>query len=397
MTSFTKKLNSAFNKKNLQDTLGTEGMLQKTQQLINQAVTKIENKNNRYVFYCPDLPFPNSMVKIIYQHANAIAKLGFKTVILHDMEGFKPSYLGYIDVNPSITISGLSVENKGSKKISAPSYTFQPFDTVIIPDSYWTQMTNLLALTIPINRVVLCLGYGGLATIEPGNSWNAIKFNQVWTITDEVSKTYEDLYFEPIYSKTGYHLAIDKIKAKSGLKDKRLVVALNCRFKDQAQRLVNIFYRRYPALTGIEFAILKNNNYGDYLNMLRGAKVHVMIDPYQAAPASIMESLLCDTPTVVFGGMNQNMFTDNIPGVTIYEGVRYETEMAGILADTIMQALTNETQVFSTDPLVESISTLFTEEEFDKNVLLAVEKNQAILMAQLNYVTTNNPNTTQEG
>lgn len=385
MTKFSQRLNSAFNKKSLQDTLGEEGLIQKKQEKINQFRNKIESNTNRYIFYCPDLPFPNNMVKIIYQHANAIAKLGHKTVILHDVAGFKPSYLGYIEVNKEIKIVGLS-ESKGKGKVTSPSYTFEPFDTIIIPDSYYTQMTNLQVLNVPVNKVVLCLGYGGLATIAPGSSWAALGFNQVWTISEEIASAYEELYFENLYVKTGYHLDIEKLTAKDSFKEKRMTVALNCRFKDQAQRIINIFYRRNPNLSFVEFGILKNNNYGDYLSILRSSMLHVMVDPYQAVPSAIMESLLLDTPTLVFGGMNQNMFTDNIDGVNIYSDVLYETEMADIIRDHILESLRTPFESLKQKEIVKQISNLFTEEEFDKNIELAVDKNQKVLISLFNQV-----------
>ena len=73
----------------------TEERKERRYEKLNAIFEELGNKKNRYLFYCPDIPFANTMVKTIYEYANILKQAGFNAIVMHEVKPFKPDWLKY--------------------------------------------------------------------------------------------------------------------------------------------------------------------------------------------------------------------------------------------------------------------------------------------------------------
>lgn len=266
---------------------------------LDKIFQQLGDKKNRYLFYCPDIPFPCSLVKIIYEHASYLNAMGFNAIILHEVKGYRPSWLKNEEVTKGAKVIYLS-EKKKDGKYSKPAFVFSPTDTVVIPEGFWTVMTGF-AETKMLHKIVMAFGYGGFATAEPGANWSALGFTDVLCVSEGLKSDYEKLWPNLTYHQVGY--AIDREQFEPlPVKEIMPEIALSCRSREDAQSIINIFYSKYPFLDMFQFKILKKLDTNEYAESLKRSCVMVFVDEKSGHPAPPLEAIACGVPVIsVFG------------------------------------------------------------------------------------------------
>lgn len=283
--------------------------LQRTEELLEG----LSQKRNRFLFYCPDVPHPVGLVYMIYQHAKALQKLGFAAEIIHEVSGYKPNWIFEFEQRyGDIKRHYLTSKTKKTKG----SFKFRPTDTVIVPDAFFSVMQHFHEVQ-QVQKVVLIASYGGMATIEPGVSWQHLGFHDAIGVSDKVIEDYRNLYPGITYHKAGYWID-QQIFAKPNDKEKQPVIAFSCRNREDAQRIINIFYNRYPFLDMFQFDIVKRKTQKQYANCLQNSAILVLCDEKSACPQWPLESLACNTPVIAIGGRGYAQFADH-PDVTLLD------------------------------------------------------------------------------
>jgi len=266
---------------------------------LDKIFTQLGDKKNRYLFYCPDIPFPCSTVKVIYEHASYLNAMGFNAIILHEVKGFRPSWLkkeGLIKDSKVIYLS----EKKKDGRLSKPSFSFSPTDTIIIPEGFWTVMTGF-AETKTLHKVVMAFGYGGFATAEPGANWSALGFTDVLCISEKLKADYEKLWPNLTYHTIGYDIDQNEFMPVER-KEIKPEIALSCRSREDAQSIINIFYSKYPFLDMFQFKVMKKLDTNEYADSLRQSCCMVFLDEKSGHPAPPLEAISCGVPVIsVFG------------------------------------------------------------------------------------------------
>jgi hypothetical protein len=256
------------------------------------------DKTNRYLFYCPDIPFACSLVKVIYEHVSILKNLGYNAQIIHEVKGYKPNWL-ISDTKKNIEPIYLS-EKTSKGTFTKPSFIFSPTDTVIVPDGFWSVMQGF-SDTKTLHKVVMAFGYGGLATAEPGTSWSALGFTDVICMSEKIKEDYSKIWPELNYHTTGY--IIDEVEftpiAKSDIQP---TISLSCRSREDAQSLINIFYGRYPFLDMFQFKVLKRLDTRTYAEVLRNSAINIFIDEKAGHPAPPLEGIAASVPTLAVYG-----------------------------------------------------------------------------------------------
>jgi hypothetical protein len=289
--------------------LTTEQRKEERYEKLEKIFQQLGDKKNRYLLYCPDIPFPCSLVKIIYEHAHYLNQMGFNAVILHEVKGYRPNWLQNIEVLKSARVIYLS-EKKKTGGYSKPAFSFSPTDTIVIPEGFWTVMTGF-AETKTLHKVVMAFGYGGFATAEPGANWASLGFTDVLCMSDNLKEDYSKLWPNLKYHSVGYD--IDR-ELFSPLDDnlRKPEIALSCRSREDAQSIINIFYSKYPFLDMFQFKILKKLDTNEYANALRQSAVMVFSDEKAGSPAPPLEAIACGVPTIgVFGRGMENLVTQD--------------------------------------------------------------------------------------
>jgi hypothetical protein len=259
---------------------------------------QLTNRENRYLFYCPDIPFACSLVRIVYEHVNILNKLGYRAEIIHEVKGYKPTWLKENYVS-DIKVHYLSEKDK-SGKLTKPSFNFSPTDTIVIPDGFWTVMTGFVEIKT-LHKVVLALGYGGFMTAEPGANWADLGFTDVLCVSEQIKEDYQRHWPGLNYYVTGYTVNQEQF-APVASREITPTIGLACRSREDAQAIINLFYSKYPFFDMFQFRVLKKMDTETYADVLRHCALQVFIDEKAGHPAPLIEAISCEVPTIsVFG------------------------------------------------------------------------------------------------
>ena len=299
---------------------------------IDAIFEEIADKKNRYLFYCPDIPFACSMVKIIYEYVYKLQTAGFTVRILHEVKGFKPDWLDFIwkkDLNV------IYMSEKKNNRMTKPEVSFKPTDTLIIPDGFWTVMKNLYDVKT-IHKVVLAFGYGGVITAEPGINWGHLGFGDVICMSQKIADDYKILWPKLNYYTIGYEIDLVTVKPIQRT-DIKPVIGLMTRDREDASMFINIFYSRYPFLSMFDFKILKKLNTTQYINALKTCAGMVFIDDQSGHPAPPIEAIALDVPTIsVYGrGLEHLKDQEGVYMIPVKDLYLLAEETAGFCLDWI--------------------------------------------------------------
>jgi len=293
---FEKHLQSSLNKK-IDKESSEEKRKDNRYKKLQTIFEEIGNRQNRYLFYCPDIPFANSMVKIIYEYVTILNENGYNAIVLHEVKGFVPEWMDREFVKK---IKREYLSEKQKDKYSSPEWDFKPTDTIIIPDGFWETMKGLYEIKTP-HKVVLCLGYSGLSTIDAGLNWNMVGVTDVICVSEKIRQDYEKIWPNMNYHVVGYQIDIEKFTPIEKIEQKP-VIGLMARSREDAQQIINIFFGKYPFLDIFQFKILKKLSIQQYIDDLKKCSVLVFIDEKAGYPAPPLEALAADVPVIGYYG-----------------------------------------------------------------------------------------------
>jgi len=296
---FKQRLNDSA-RKVAQKKLSPEKRKERSLQRLEETFLKLGNKENTYLFYCPDMPFGTTSVKTIYEFAYKLQKLGFSTKVLHEQYGFKPNWFKeeWVKEVQVDYIQGKQLVK--SNKRPESNYRFNPTDTIILPEGFWTLAEGFKEIK-PLNKVILALGYGGLMTAEPGLDWSHFGFTDVICLTERLKQDYQAVWPHFRYHVVPY--SIDTQKLAPVTVDKVYpAIGLSVRNREDAQAIINIFYNRYPYLDIFEFKVLKRLDTNSYADTLKHCACLVFVDEKAGCPAPPLEAIAVGIPTIAVYG-----------------------------------------------------------------------------------------------
>lgn len=265
---------------------------------LERIFNEFGDNKNRYLLYCPDIPFACTLVRTVYEHARLLNDLGFNAQVIHEVKGFKPSYLK-LEETKGVTVHYLQEKDKLGK-LSKPDFSFLPTDSIIIPDGFWTVMTGFVN-TKTLHKIVLATGYGGFYTAEPGANWSTLGFTDVLCLSEQLKEDYSKLWPELNYHVTGYSIDRESFKPLNKT-EIQPSIALSCRNREDAQALINIFYSKYPFLDLFQFRVLKKLDVENYTETLKRSSCLVFVDEKSGHPAPPLEALASNVPTIAVYG-----------------------------------------------------------------------------------------------
>ncbi len=231
---------------------------------LDEIFKQLGNRENRILFYCPDIPLVNDLTKIIYNLAYTLEKYKFNVTIIHEIHTYKCKWLIDEDRKYNKLKVDYFIKKKGSKtKKTSNNYSFKPSDTLIVPDQFIEIFDNLNSVKL-IHKVVLFNSLGSLSSLSPGIDFNSLKIDTAIFL----NKTLEDLYSSLFTFKSKYLLEYNYVDYTDVKRDSEEVLPLislsnigNVEFVNQ---VINVFYNKYPYLRIFNFRILDRNNYSLY-------------------------------------------------------------------------------------------------------------------------------------
>lgn len=339
---------------------------------LEQVISDLDNKNNRYVFYCPDIVLVNSLVKLIYETAYEAWAEGYEVVILHEINGFKCKWLYELEEYKHLKDIPVDyiIKKKGAKtKRTSNQYAFKPADTLVVPDQFIEMLENLVSVKI-LQKVVLVTSYTGLSSIQPGTDFKSLGVDKVIFAEKTLARDYSSLF-------SGLDAAfIDKYPINADIfkvRDEKNVIPLitvsQIGNNDFVQQVINVFYNKYPNLRVFNFRLLDRNNMNLYTENLNRAAMLLVLDKSLASMQMIYEAIQmgCPVGTTKRQEAEREIAENTYLGDTAFE-------VADNLAFFCQTWLGNRTKVFTEETLKFKDLSEYTYENFGKQVIDVVEE-----------------------
>ena len=341
---FQKSLDTSIkNKRDME--LTEEQRKEKRYSKLSEYFEEIGNKKNRYIFYCPDIPFASTMVKTIYEVAHDLKTLNYNTVILHEVMGYKPEWLKEAWVK-EIKVEFLQ-EKKKQGGFTTPVFNFKPTDTIIFPEGFWSAIQSL-GEAKTLQKVIMCFGYGGLSVVEPGRDWSMLGFTDVICVSEKLKQDYESVW--PFFN---YHVLPYQLKEMTPAQPIEIgtTIGLAMRDRNDAQALINLFYNKYPFLNVFQFKVLRKLDTEVYLESLKQCALMVFTDKNAGHPAPPLEAIACNVPVITSyqRGMSH---LENQEGVYYVEDDLFSLVEA--VKDFCLSWLESETKVIQDKSILEN-------------------------------------------
>jgi len=303
---FQKNLKQSFKNKRLND-LSKEEKNNYRLKTIEQLFLELGNKENRFIFYCPDIVIVNHIVKCIYDIAYALHSLNYKVVILHEIKGYKCNWLlkdsqysKYKDLNVEFVIEKKSKKSKKEKD----QYSFKPTDTLIVPDVFQDMLENVKEVTL-LQKVVLITSYNGIANLKAGSSYKNLDVNSLIFLEEKLKKDYTELFPE-VNNK--FYLPLDKLiditKFNKAIVDTKTIYPVigisKIGNEKLAQQVTNLFYSKFPNLRIFSFKLVDRNNYEEYVESIKHCCLYFNMDDVLGFRQSLLEVMNMGVPTATF-------------------------------------------------------------------------------------------------
>ena len=314
---------------------------------VNIILNELAEKKNRFLFYCPDVPFPVGTVKTIYDHVIILNKLGYNASVIHEVKGYRPKWLNDNQEYKKVEVTYLSKTSKNGKQ-SKPEINFKPTDTLIVPDGFWGVMESVVEIKT-IQKVVFIMGYGGMSTAEVGLTWSHLGFNQAISVSDRLISDYQSVFPGVKYYKATYPINT-KTFYPSLPTEKKPIIALSVRDREEAKRIINIFYSKYHFLDMFEFIVVKKKNVIDYADILRESAVLLLSDSKSGHSQLPLEAIASNTPVIATYGRGYEHLRNHKD--IIFVDSNDEFELVEILASFCTTWLQQSPATYNTDKLI---------------------------------------------
>lgn len=265
---------------------------------IEDIQNDLENKKNRFIFYCPDIAIVNSLTRTIYEVAYAAKQNGYNTLILHEMEGFKPKWLFEQEEFKHLKSLGLDsiIKRNGKKsKKTKSNYSFKPSDSLIIPDQFQEMLENLVDVKL-IQKIILISSFSGLSSLIPGGSYENLGIEHAIFTDKKLAIDYKQLFpfKENVLSK---FLVRQNFFTKRNFKDVLpLITISNIGNNELTNQVINIFYNKYPNFRIFNFRLLDRDSLSLYKESLTKSAIVLFLDKSLGSKQVLLESLAMGCP-----------------------------------------------------------------------------------------------------
>ncbi len=287
MGKFSENLDASFKRKNIPLEIRKENDLN----LIKDFLGEINNKENRYIFYCPDLTFPLQSLRTIYQTVSKLKELGFKSYVLHENKGFKADWL-----REEYNVDILYVNTDTKKK--SYSFPFKPNDTFIVPDGFIGIMESVYD-NVAITKIVYLMSYEGIAVIKQ-HDWSSLGFNKVISVSQELIDDYRAIYPQLDYYYLPFYVNTQNIKPREDVENLKPIITLFSRNKKEASQLINIFYNKYGFLNVFDFRVIRTLDSDAYYKAISESCLMVVIDGESGCMVPPLEASYFGVPVIMY-------------------------------------------------------------------------------------------------
>jgi hypothetical protein len=277
---------------------------------------QLTNRENRYIFYCPDMPMVNNLVKLIYETAYEVEGLGYNVLILHEINGFKCKWL--FELEDYKHLKDLKIDyiikkqSKKSKKQKA-NYSFKPSDTLIVPDQFQEILDNLAEVKL-IQKVVLVSSYTGLSSLSPGVDYSVLGVKKLIFTEKKLMEDYESLFKIDSILADKYPINQETFVPRTDVKQIFPTICVsNIGNNELTQEIINVFHAKYPHLRTFTFKILARDSFANYVECFHHCALLLILDKNMGNNQMILEALNMGVPVgTIYRRESENELLESI-------------------------------------------------------------------------------------
>ena len=333
---------------------------------LDNVIEKLEEGNYTSYFFLPDFEKESGGVKLTYDHVRCMNENGFKAVVIHQKEGFKPKWLE--DYYPKGEDGNF--ENIPMLYLDSGNLPINIEDFFFIPEGFPNIMENLAKQSAPCKRVVFCQNwYYVLNALPPGIFWRHYGIEDCMSVskvqTDYLNMIMPGMKFKQVYG----HIPSDVFYPPEKMTDKKMQVAF-IPSRDggtKAHNVIKTFYALFPHFKFIQFAEVRDLPKEDYATLMRESAFYAHFDEYSSWGTAPIEAFLSKTLVAGWDGFGgrEYMSTDNtwiVPNGDILRlamaiGNMIETYMTDGIKDETWEAMETACINYSRESEKDSIIT----------------------------------------
>lgn len=336
---------------------------------IKVSLSKITNKESKFLFCVPESQSPAASVYEIYFHATVVKNMGYDVVVLVE----KGDYVIPTWIEKELT-------NHKHMSMSDPKLMVGPEDFMIIPEVY----SNVMEQT----KNLPCVRIGLLQSVDyminsliPGTDWSSFGISDIITTSSTIKEWIENIYGNKFNIKT-YNVGIPEYFEKSKLPQKPIVSVIG-RNPNEISKLVKLFFAKYPQYSWVTFDPMLTKSKPpqpmrrvDFAKRLQGNFAAVWVDrisTFGTFPLECMKSgviPICLKPDIMPDYMIER--DENGRPVKIVEGGGVWTENYYDLPVLIGEVLIKFLDDSITDDLYKSMDNIvanYTQEQSEKQLV----------------------------
>lgn len=215
---------------------------------IKISIETLKDKKNKVMFFVPDLgAVPSGLVYEVYFNASIVKSLGYDVKIL--LESEKATIPDFIE--PELT----KFEHVAMDTVRL---TVSPEDLLVIPEIF----TNVMEKTknLPCMRVVLLQSIdNAMRALVPGMDWSTFGIYDVITTSKIMELFIQEFFVNAKYRVRTYNVGVPPYFKKKELV-KRPVVSVFVRNENDLEKVVKLFYQKFPQFRWITFEPMQTDS-----------------------------------------------------------------------------------------------------------------------------------------
>lgn len=273
------------------------------------SIAKIDNKENKILFYLPSMPQASGGIGVVYQHIKVLAELGYDAMVVYSGNEYKkPEWLGA----EYTKLKHIRIDDK-NKPLSVGME-----DILVIPEGF----PNIMEQTknLPCKRVVLCQSYQYvLSSLMPGVSWDFFGIRDVIVVTPTLEDYLKRIFWDRFDIKI-CRPSVDDNLFKPSLKPKKPIIAISARDPQDVLNISKHFYLAHPQFKFISFKHMADMDRATFAETLSECCLGVWVDriagfgtfPLECAKSGVPFIGLIPNIIPEYAQDNHGIWTNNI-------------------------------------------------------------------------------------
>jgi len=311
---------------------------------IDEFFNTLSFKENRYIFYCPDIVVVNNLVETIYEIAYEMIEMGYNVVILHEIKGFQCKWL--LDKYPqykSIPTEFIIFKRSKKSRKETNKYSFKATDTFIVPDLFLDILESLGDVKL-IQKIILVTGLLGISNLKLGTKFFDLGVNTLLFLNDNIEKCYD--FFLDVQNKlsfTTYKIDRKLFNNQEQVKKYPVVSISAIGNKELLSQVINIFYNKYPKLALFSFKLIDRTSYDSFIESVNKSALFIDLDKSSSYNKQIHQVLNLGVPVVSY----KKIESDKIISEEVEIITQDPFEIAEYIASYCQQWLTYSNSTYS--------------------------------------------------